>query len=234
MRNRPAAAAIDLSRRRLLLRGGAFACCAGWPHAFTPAFAQQSGLNTLPRHALVIGNSAYPDAPLRNPRNDAGGIAAQLKQAQFDVTLRLDADRASILEAIRGFGMELGKRQGVGLFYFAGHGVQLNWRNFLMPTDAVIDKLTDIPARGVDVAALLDGLHTAKNPMNVIIIDACRENPFGKDFRVEQKGLSQLDAPPGTLLAYATSPGNVASDGEGSNGLYTEICSRRSAFRTPR
>jgi len=110
----------------------------------------------------------------------------------------------------------------VGLFYFAGHGVQLAWRNYLLPVDAVVRSIEDVQKRCVDLNTLIEGIARAANPMNIVVLDACRDNPFGRDFRVDQKGLSQLDAPPGTLLAYATSPGNVASDGEGANGLYTE------------
>ena len=81
--------------------------------------------------------------------------------------------------------------------------------------------MDEVTQSAVDVNSLIEGIARAGNPMNVIILDACRDNPFGRDFRVPQRGLSQLDAPPGTLLAYATAPGNVAADGSGSNGLYT-------------
>ena len=114
------------------------------------------------------------------------------------------------------------QKKHVGLFYFAGHGVQLDWRNYLLPIDAVIDKIEDVAKQSVDIARLMEGLTKAANPMNVIILDACRENPFGTAKPVAQKGLSQMDAPTQTILAYATSPGNVASDGDGANGLYTE------------
>ena len=89
----------------------------------------------------------------------------------------------------------------------------------MIPVDAVIEEIGEMRTKAVDLGALLDGLAKAGNPMNVVILDACRDNPFGKA-RAAQKGLSQIDAPPGTLLAYATSPGNVAADG--ANGLYTE------------
>ena len=91
-----------------------------------------------------------------------------------------------------------------------------------MPVDARVENPEDIKARCVDVNAVIEGIGRAANPMNMVILDACRDNPFGGDAKTEQKGLSQLDAPPGTLLAYATSPGNIASDGDGANGLYTE------------
>jgi len=179
-------------------------------------------LSKLPRYALVIGNGSYADAPLANPANDARAIAGELKAAGFEVSVQLDASRDAMLKAIEAFSRMLAARNAVGLFYFAGHGTQLAWHNYLLPVDAEIRVLDDIPARGVDLNTLLQGLARAKNPMNVIILDACRDNPFGKALPPEQKGLSQFDAPPGSLLAYATSPGNTASDGTGANGLYTE------------
>jgi hypothetical protein len=117
---------------------------------------------------------------------------------------------------------ELTKRKSVGLFYYAGHGIQLAWRNYMLPVDAEIDTLADIQKQAVEVNSLLEGIKRAGNALNVIILDACRDNPFGSLKGADQKGLSQMDAPQSTLLAYATSPGNVASDGTGEHGLYTE------------
>ena len=174
-----------------------------------------------PRHALVIGNSRYPVGALVNPVNEARAVAERLREAGFSVTLKLDTGRRDLREAIRDFSEILGRNKGIGVFYFAGHGVQLNWRNFLVPVDARIRRKADVQAEAVDLGLLLDGLGRARNAMNIVILDACRNNPFGPDFRVDDKGLSQLDAPTGTLLAYATAPGNVAIDGEGRNGLYT-------------
>ncbi len=178
--------------------------------------------NLLSRHALVIGNSRYPLGALVNPVNDARAIAERLREAGFSVTLKLDTGRRDLREAIRDFSEILGRNKGIGVFYFAGHGVQLNWRNFLVPVDARIRRKADVQAEAVDLGLLLDGLGRARNAMNIVILDACRNNPFGPDFRVDDKGLSQLDAPTGTLLAYATAPGNTAEDGEGSHGLYTD------------
>jgi hypothetical protein len=189
-------------------------------------WAQSEGALKLlrtPKVALVLGNSKYKDAPeLKNPANDARAIGEALKGSGFATTVKLDTGREEMLAAIRDYVHAMESRKSVGLFYFAGHGVQLAWRNYLLPVDAVIDKIEDVAKQSIDIARLMEGLTRAANPMNVIILDACRENPFGKDFRVEQKGLSQMDAPIHTLLAYATGPGNVASDGEGVNGLYTE------------
>jgi len=226
----------DRNRRRLM-QAGASLPLAGWSATWAqtpernllaterkPAAAAPTGASLLiaPRHALVIGNSSYGFGPLKNPANDAKALGAELKSAGFEVTVGLDLTRKDMLEAIRAYGESLNKTKAIGVFYFAGHGLQLAWRNYLVPTDATIAKMDDIQAKCVDVNAVIEGIAKAVNPMNVVILDACRENPFGGDVKLDQRGLSQLDAPPGTILAYATAPGNLASDGDGANGLYTE------------
>ena len=215
----------DNSRRQVLKAGlGATALFLPVPYAWV--WAQSDGamkLLRLPKLALVIGNGKYEDSkPLTNPVNDAQAISGSLKAAGFEVTTRLDIKREEMLSTVRAYTSMLAKRQCVGLFYFAGHGAQLAWRNYLLPVDAVIDGIEDIPKQCIDLEILIRGVRDASNPMNIIILDACRDNPFGRDFRVNEKGLSQMDAPNSTLLAYATSPGNYASDGDGVNGLYTE------------
>lgn len=211
------------ARRRWLAQAGALASSVALP-SWSPGASAQSAstLNALPRIALVIGNSQYAEAPLRNPGNDAKGVAGELRKLGFQVNLRLDAGRDEMLEAIRAFGGDLEKKKGVGMFYYAGHGAQLAWKNYLIPVDALIDRIEDMQSKAVELNSLLEGLTRARNPMNVIILDACRDNPFGSKIRNQQRGLSQFDAPPGSLLAYATSPGRTAADGEGANGLYTE------------
>ncbi len=209
-------------RRQTLQRLSALSAAALLPWRAGEAFGSTaSTLNALPRTALVIGNSRYKEAPLKNPANDAAAIGDNLRKMGFAVTAQLDTGKAAMENAIRSYGEQLAKSKGVGLFYFAGHGLQVNWRNFLVPVDANLDRADDIPRQTVDLAALLGGIGKANNPMNIVILDACRDNPFGGDIK-SGKGLSQMDAPIGTLLAYATAPGNVASDGSGSNGLYTE------------
>ena len=222
-----------ISRRRVLQAGlGATALFLPAPYAWV--WAQSDGamkLLRLPKIALVIGNSNYKNAPqLVNPGNDAKAISETLRQSGFEVTVKLDAGREDMAAAIRTHAQTLAARKAVGLFYFAGHGVQLAWRNYLIPVDAAVRKLDDIQATCVDLTSLIEGINKASNPMNVVILDACRENPFG-DIRIESRGLSQIDAPHSTLLAYATAPGNVASDGEGANGLYTENLLRE--MKTP-
>ena len=175
------------------------------------------------RLALIIGNSSYHDAPLVNPANDAKAVGELFTRAGFTVDSRLNATRVDMMAAIERFGAAV-KRSETKLvvFYYAGHGAQLDWRNYLLPVDAVVQKQEDMKQRCVDLSLLLGQFSAAKDKTFVVILDACRNNPFGSAYRPEQKGLSQFDAPVGSLLAYATSPGNVASDGEGQNGLYTE------------
>ncbi len=174
------------------------------------------------RNALVIGNSNYKSAPLRNPVNDANAISQTLKQTGFDVTLALDVNTQNDLKKIiREFGKKL--RNGeVGLFYYSGHGLQVKGINYLVPVEAEISKEEDVEFEGVDVNMVLAEMEFAKNKLNIVILDACRNNPFARSFRSAANGLVQLNAPVGTLIAYSTAPGSVASDGAGSNGLWTE------------
>jgi uncharacterized caspase-like protein len=212
---------VSWARRRVIKAALAAGATGLWP--MPAAFAQsRAGLLRAPRQALVIGNSKYAQAPLKNPVNDARSIADSLKSTGFNVTVGLDFTQAQIRDAIRAHIDSLAKSKAVGLFYFAGHGAQLAWRNYLIPVGTEIVNVDQLRERGVDVNSLLEGIKLAGNPMNLIILDACRDNPFGTSSRLDQKGLSQVDAPPGTLLAYATAPGNTASDGDGANGLYTE------------
>ena len=203
--------------------------------AFRPVWAAASGTPDPSRLALVIGNSAYGAAPLSNPANDARAIGALLTQAGFTVDSHLDATRGGMMAAIDRFGAAVKRpetRQVV--FYYAGHGAQLDWRNYLLPVDAKVEKPEHIRQRCVDLGLLLGQFSAAKDKTFIVILDACRNNPFGSAYRPEQKGLSQFDAPVGSLLAYATAPGNVASDGEGKNGLYTENLVRELSQRNTR
>lgn len=218
--------------RRLWLKAG---LAAGGLWLPAPLFAQAEGATRLlraPRSALVIGNSAYGAVPaLVNPGNDARAIAGALKASGFAVDLALDGDRPRMLERIEAHCARLAAEKGVGIFYFAGHGLQLDWHNYMLPVNATANSAAEIPAQGVDIDVLIAGLARARNAMNLIILDACRDNPFGSKVALQQKGLSQMDAPPGTLLAYATSPGNVASDGRGEHGLYTQHLLREMPLR---
>jgi len=173
-----------------------------------------------PRTALVIGNARYTTAPLRNPVNDARAISSTLKELGFQVTLLEDARQKKMKRAIDKFGRTI-RDGGVGLFYFSGHGMQVDGRNYLIPVDAEVDAEADVEYEAVEAGRVLAKMKTANNGMNLVILDACRNNPFARSFRSASKGLATLNAPSGTFIAYATSPGSVASDGKGDNGLYT-------------
>jgi hypothetical protein len=173
------------------------------------------------RVALVVGNSAYATAPLLNPVNDARAIAQALRESGFQVIYKENADQRVMLGAIRDFGDRL-LAGGTGLFYFAGHGMQIKGRNYLVPVAASIEREDEVAYSTIDAQAILDKMESAGNETNIMILDACRNNPFVRSGRSAQAGLAQMDAPVGTLLAYATSPGSVASDGSGANGLYTQ------------
>ncbi|MCI0663152.1 MAG: SUMF1/EgtB/PvdO family nonheme iron enzyme [Acidobacteria bacterium] len=173
------------------------------------------------RTALVIGNSNYEQGPLRNPVNDARAIGSTLKDLGFDVTMLFDQNLRQMEEAIRIFGQKI-KDGGVGLFYFAGHGVQVEGVNYLAPVSARVDKEQDVKFETMEIGKLTAEMEAAKNGLNIIILDACRNNPFARAFRSSGSGLAPINAPSGTYIAFATAPGTTASDGEGANGLYTQ------------
>ena len=173
------------------------------------------------RTALVIGNADYPIAPLGNPVNDAQDMAEQLRASNFEVNLLTNVDRKQMVLAIRKFGKDI-KKGGAGLFYYAGHGIQINGENFMIPIDAEPEEEHEVPLESVGVQRILGYMDSADNALNIVILDACRNNPFSRSFRSSTKGLAQMDAPSGTMIAYATAPGSVAADGTGRNGLYTE------------
>jgi uncharacterized caspase-like protein len=183
--------------------------------------AAASAINNTQRIALVIGNSAYKEAPLANPVNDERAIVQALKESGFTVIVRENADQPAMLSALREFGDHL-RAGGTGLFYYAGHGMQIKGRNYLIPVGASIEREDEVAFSAIDAQAVLDKMEAAGNPTNIMILDACRNNPFTRSTRSGQAGLAQMDAPVGTLVAYATSPGAVASDGGGANGLYTQ------------
>lgn len=174
-----------------------------------------------PRIALVIGNGAYREGPLRNPVNDGRAMAEALRSCGFQVDLVLDADRAGMSRAVREFGRKIANG-GVGLFYFAGHGMAVRGSNYLIPVGADISAEHEVPVQALDVAFVLGWMEAARNRMNILVLDACRNNPFARTFRSSSRGLAQMDAPAGSFVAYATAPGSTANDGQGGNGLYTQ------------
>ena len=178
------------------------------------------------RIALVVGNSNYQSiGSLANPRNDAALIAETLRKVGFMLVggrAQLDLDKPAFDRAIQTFGNEL-TGADVALFYYAGHGVQVRNVNYLVPTSANPVKEADVDFQMVDVNLVLRQMEGSGTKLNLVILDACRNNPFGgRGLRgTTESGLAQIRAPEGTLLSYATQPGNVALDGTGSNSPYT-------------
>jgi uncharacterized caspase-like protein len=173
------------------------------------------------RIALVIGNSTYTEAPLKNPVNDARAMSAALRSRGFQVITRENATKSQMESAVADFGEKL-TEGATGLFFFAGHGMQVQGRNFLVPVDAKITSEQRVRLETLDVDMVLDQMQGARVKVSMVILDACRNNPFERRFRSVGGGLAQINAPEGTLIAYATSPGKVAADGDADNGLYTQ------------
>ncbi len=174
------------------------------------------------RTALVIGNADYEAlSSLVNPLNDAQDMAAALRESGFQVTLLTNADQRGMEEAIREFGNRLERVRGHGLFYYAGHGVERDGQNYLIPIGADVEDPADLRYKTVNASAILDHMERATNGVNVLILDACRNNPY-PHFRSASRGLSILHGPKGSLIAYSTAPGDVAADGKGRNGLFTK------------
>lgn len=176
-----------------------------------------------PRIALVVGNASYEDSALANPVNDAGDMAKELKRLGFTVTLRTNQNADQLKELISDFGDQLARSKGVGLFYFAGHGVQVDGRNYLLPVGRRYRREKDVELFAVESRAVLARMEEAGNPLNIVILDACRDSPLPPESRTAgSRGLARDTAPSGALIAYATAPGRTADDRRGArNGLYT-------------
>ena len=176
------------------------------------------------RVALVVGNGGYSRiSTLDNPVNDATLMARTLEGVGFDVSLVIDADRETMNRAIKAFGRRLarGRDEAVGLFYYAGHGVETGGRNYLIPLSAEIGSETELKSDAVPAEWVLSWMEEAGNRLNMVILDACRNNPYGDTFRSGSRGLGRVDAPSGSLIAYSAAPGKVATDGKGDNSPYT-------------
>lgn len=177
------------------------------------------------RLALVVGNGAYVNvAALRNPVNDAILMAESLRKVGFDVTLITEAKQDELIRAISEFGRKLrgAGDDATGLFYYAGHGVQSFGSNFLLPVDIALQDAADLSLVGVPAQAVLRQMFSARNRTNIVILDACRNNPFVTIPDLSDNGLAEIKAPRGTFLAYSTAPGDVAVDGDGANSPFTQ------------
>lgn len=189
------------------------------PPTPTPAHGSERRL------ALVIGNTAYRNLPrLANAANDARLMADTLKALGFTLVggaALLDLDKPGFDRAVRSFGQEL-QNADVGLFYYAGHGLQVQGTNWLVPVDANPTATRDLDFQMADADLVLKQMQLASTRLNLMILDACRNNPFaGRGLRAAGGGLAEMRAPEGTLIAYSTQPGNVAADGDGANSVFT-------------
>jgi uncharacterized protein YraI len=171
--------------------------------------------------ALVIGNAAYPVGPLQNTVNDATDMAATLRRLGFDVTLLRDAPLQKMEEAVNAFNLRL-RQGGMGLFYFAGHGVQVDGENYLLPLNARIERQQDVRYQALPMGRVVGAMEDAGNGLNIVILDACRNMPFTRSWRSSQVGLAPPSTARGMLIAYATAPGGMAADGADRNGVYTK------------
>ncbi len=178
------------------------------------------------RVALVLGNSAYRRLPLDNTRNDALAMQAALSQAGFDVSFALDGDFSAMSAAVRSF-LSKAQNASVSLIYYAGHGVEINGRNFLVAIDADIVSPENVLSHSIDVTELIATLGTVTRSTKILILDACRDNPFPERFKRQQQGLAQIEAPIETFIAFSTSPGKVAEDGDGANSPYTRVLAKK-------
>ncbi len=175
----------------------------------------------LPRKALVIGNAAYEEGGLNNPVNDANAVAKALRELGFDVTPRTNLNKRSMHEEIEQFSQEL-TEGGVGLFYYAGHGVQIEGENYLIPLEAQIKLEENVEFDAYPLGKVINAMKAAKTRINILIIDACRDNPFYRRWRSPSRGLTRVrglggeEATQGWVIAFSTAPGEVAEDGEDS------------------
>ncbi|MCK5717711.1 MAG: SUMF1/EgtB/PvdO family nonheme iron enzyme, partial [Thiomargarita sp.] len=174
--------------------------------------------------ALIIGNGNYQHVPnLDNPVNDAKDMAKILKGLGFEVIVKYNVTHLEMTESVQNFGEQLQKEEDVGLFYFSGYGVQRKGRNFLVPIDAEITSAADIPLKTFAVNRLLQQMEQTNKGINMIILEACRENPFQNNAKSLKKGLAKMDSPLGTLIAYATFPNSVSdNDAQERNSYYTK------------
>jgi len=169
------------------------------------------------------GWQCFVESPLKNPINDANDISNALKQSGFEVIDLRDATLQQMRTAVRTFGDRL-LNSDVGLVYYSGHGIESKGRNYFVPVNTDIQRDDEIADQALDVSLILDKMATAGKGVNILIVDACRNDPFTRSFRTTTKGLAAMDAPKGTIIAYSTSPGKVASDGDpkARNSPYTK------------
>jgi formylglycine-generating enzyme required for sulfatase activity len=212
-----------MSRRVTLFARLVVAAVVGTVCTVLPASAER-------RVALVIGNSAYQHTPaLDNPRNDANLMADTLRRLGFELVgngAQVDLDKAAFDDLIQKFGNQM-VGADVALFYYAGHGVQVRGSNYLVPVNANPTREADVLLQAVDTSLVLTAMEGSGTKLNLVLLDACRNNPFAaRGMRGADGGLAQMRAPEGTLISYATQPGNVAFDGDAGHSPYTNALAR--------
>jgi uncharacterized caspase-like protein len=220
---------MDATRRR-------FVTALGWAAAAPLLAAASRGARAAAgsRVALVIGNAGYKVGALKNPINDARAIAGSLRNMGFEVTQREDTSLRDMIESLRQFSVQ-GQNAEVRVVYYAGHGLQVKGRNYLLPVDTEIRAEDDVPGKSADLNEFLNRLSSIKNGINVVILDACRNNPFsgveivGPDGRrlkfrgATPSGLARVEAPLGTMVAFSTAPDGVALDNpQEKNSLFAK------------
>ena len=177
-----------------------------------------------PRIALIIANGNYKGdiGSLKNPVNDGRLIGDALKKVGFTVSLVTDGDQRSMKKALNDFGEALAKAgpSSTGLFYYAGHGLQVKGQNYLVPVGANIKREGDVDLEALSAEAVLGVLNFSGVKVQIVILDACRNNPLMRSFRSNAMGLAKVDAPIGSFVAYSTAPGSVAADGQGANSPF--------------
>jgi uncharacterized caspase-like protein len=217
---------VTLSRRRL--------CAAAALAALGPAVARPAAAAVERQVALVIGNAGYRVGALKNPVNDAQAVAGALRGLGFEVALRENTSLRDMIEAFRQFSLDA-RAARVRVIFYAGHGVQVKGRNYLLPVDTEIRAEDEVPAKSADLNELLERLGALPHGINIVILDACRNNPFsgaevlGPDGRrlkfrgATPAGLARVEAPLGSMVAFSTAPGGVALDNPNEkNSLYTK------------
>lgn len=174
------------------------------------------------KSALIIGNAAYPESQLTNPVNDANDISEKLSRLGFETTLRTDVKNKAMEEALDFFALKL-ETCDVALFFFAGHGMQINGKNYLTAIDTNFEKEINAKYSSLPLDQVIETMEKGSNKTDIIILDACRTNPYERKWRgTDSQGLAPVYAPKGMIIGYATSPGQVAYDGDGRNGTYTD------------
>lgn len=209
-------------RTSLFLSIAFFATISVFPQQ-TRELKQERAGNTK-RTALVLGNANYTVATkLSNPVNDAEDLAKALRALRFEVITGTDLTLREMRAKVREFGDALQTRGGTGLFYYAGHGVQVNGNNYLIPVDGDIPREDEIDDLALNLDVVFGKMATAKNDFNIVILDACRNNPFATSWKRggDLGGLAQVNAPSGSFIGYATDVNRTADDGKGRNGTYT-------------